>query len=76
MWTPASPFFDMADHYGSAEIIAGEYQQTFGGAQLMTNGYPPPGTITKDQVRTAVQKSLTRMQLDQIDFVTISCLGL
>lgn len=61
--------FDMADHYGSAEIIAGEYQQTFGGAQLMTKWVPPPGTITKDQVRTAVQKSLTRMQLDQIDLL-------
>jgi len=33
--------FDMADHYGSAEIIAGEYQQTFGGAQLMTKWVPP-----------------------------------
>ncbi len=61
--------FDMADHYGSAEVIAGVFQKKFGKAQLFTKWVPSPGTITKEQVRAAVQKSLSRLQLEQIDLM-------
>lgn len=60
--------FDMADHYGSAEIIAGEFAKTSKtDVQLFTKWVPTPGPMTKVQVRDAVQRSLDRMQKDQID---------
>ncbi len=63
--------FDMADHYGSAEIIAGVFQKKYanGKAQLLTKWVPPPGAIKKEQVRAAVQKSLTRLQSERIDLL-------
>jgi aryl-alcohol dehydrogenase-like predicted oxidoreductase/enamine deaminase RidA (YjgF/YER057c/UK114 family) len=63
--------FDMADHYGSAEEIAGTYRTTYGkdAAQLFTKWVPSPGQITKQQVREAVQTALTRMQSEQIDLM-------
>ena len=63
--------FDMADHYGSAEDIAGVFHARFGGsdAQLLTKWVPSPGLITKHDVRLAVQKSLRRLQSEQIDLL-------
>jgi aryl-alcohol dehydrogenase-like predicted oxidoreductase/enamine deaminase RidA (YjgF/YER057c/UK114 family) len=63
--------FDMADHYGSAEDIAGVLQKKFahGKAQLFTKWVPAPGTVTRKQVREAIQKSLTRLQVDRIDLL-------
>jgi aryl-alcohol dehydrogenase-like predicted oxidoreductase/enamine deaminase RidA (YjgF/YER057c/UK114 family) len=63
--------FDMADHYGSAEIIAGEFQKKYakGKAQLLTKWVPTLGSIKKEQVREAVQKSLTRLQSERIDLL-------
>lgn len=63
--------FDMADHYGSAEDIAGVFRSRFGGnkAQLLTKWVPSPGVITKQDVRTAVQKSLRRLQSERIDLL-------
>ena len=63
--------FDMADHYGSAEEIAGSFRTTYGkgAAQLFTKWVPSPGQITKQQVREAVQTALTRMQSEQIDLM-------
>ena len=63
--------FDMADHYGSAEEITGVFQQTYGGdtAQFFTKWVPSPDSITKDQVRKAVEIALTRMQTDRIDLM-------
>ena len=60
--------FDMADHYGSAEVIAGVFQKKYaqGTAQLFTKWVPQPGNVTKKQVREAVQNSLTRLQLERI----------
>ncbi|MFM9985654.1 MAG: aldo/keto reductase [Flavobacteriales bacterium] len=61
--------FDMADHYGSAEDIAGMFRKQYGKgkAQLLTKWVPTPGSINKESVRAAVQKSLTRLQSEQID---------
>ncbi|MEP7185770.1 MAG: aldo/keto reductase [Rhodanobacter sp.] len=63
--------FDMADHYGSAEDIAGVFHAHFGGsnAQLLTKWVPSPGVITKQDVRAAVQKSLRRLQSERIDLL-------
>ena len=60
--------FDMADHYGSAEIIAGEFAKTSGkDVQLLTKWVPKPGPNTKEDVRAAVQRALDRLQTDKID---------
>lgn len=60
--------FDMADHYGSAEIIAGEFAKTSQTkVQLFTKWVPAPGLTTKQDVRDAVQRSLDRLQRDHID---------
>jgi len=63
--------FDMADHYGSAEDIAGVFRSRYGGnrAQLLTKWVPSPGAITKQDVRAAVQKSLRRLQTERIDLL-------
>jgi aryl-alcohol dehydrogenase-like predicted oxidoreductase/enamine deaminase RidA (YjgF/YER057c/UK114 family) len=64
--------FDMADHYGSAEIIAGTYQKegTLGDrVQLLTKWVPKPGKVTQAEVREAVQTALDRMQLESLDLM-------
>lgn len=64
--------FDMADHYGSAEIIAGTFlkNKSLGKkVQLFTKWVPKPGANTKDDVRKAVQLSLDRLDTDQIDML-------
>lgn len=64
--------FDMADHYGSAEIITGTFKKTdpLGKqVQLFTKWVPTPKITTKEQVRTAISRSLDRMQLDQLDLL-------
>jgi aryl-alcohol dehydrogenase-like predicted oxidoreductase/enamine deaminase RidA (YjgF/YER057c/UK114 family) len=63
--------FDMADHYGSAEDIVGEYRNIYGTnkAQFFTKWVPSPDTITQSQVREAVQRALTRMKTQQIDLL-------
>lgn len=64
--------FDMADHYGSAEIIAGYYRNRVpggAGAQLLTKWVPQPGVVTRQDVREAVQRSLDRMKADTLDML-------
>jgi aryl-alcohol dehydrogenase-like predicted oxidoreductase/enamine deaminase RidA (YjgF/YER057c/UK114 family) len=63
--------FDMADHYGSSEEIAGEFHKHYskGSAQLFTKWVPKPGTITKETTREAVQLALRRLQSEQIDLM-------
>ena len=64
--------FDMADHYGSSEIIAGHFKNQFdlgSKVQLLTKWVPEPGKIDKDQVRNAVMKALHRMQQSSIDLM-------
>src|SRR5580692_9792520 len=58
--------FDMADHYGSAEIIAGRFlARVAGGAPVgagrpavFTKWCPPPGAMTPDIVRAGIERSL------------------
>jgi aryl-alcohol dehydrogenase-like predicted oxidoreductase/enamine deaminase RidA (YjgF/YER057c/UK114 family) len=63
--------FDMADHYGSAEDISGIFRTKYsnGKSHLFTKWVPSPGPVKKETVREAVQKSLTRMQTEQIDLM-------
>ena len=64
--------FDMADHYGSAELIAGRYRETHhpeAPAELLTKWVPTPGPQTREDVRAAVERALDRMQSDRIDLL-------
>jgi len=63
--------FDMADHYGSAELIAGIFAREHGrdAAQLFTKWVPKPGPASHEEVRTAVQTALDRLQSDCIDLL-------
>ncbi len=64
--------FDMADHYGSAEEIAGYFHQEMdqeNRSQLLTKWVPKPGKIQRDDVRTAIHRSLERMKTDSIDLL-------
>ena len=64
--------FDMADHYGSSEIITGTFKNInpLGDrVQLFTKWVPKPGKISRENVREAIQLSLDRMQLKSIDLL-------
>jgi aryl-alcohol dehydrogenase-like predicted oxidoreductase len=62
--------FDMADHYGSAEEIAGLFlRQHSPNVELLTKWVPKPGPATKEDVRAAVQRSLDRMQTNRLDLL-------
>lgn len=57
--------FDMADHYGSAEEIAGRAA----GVERLTKWVPHPGPITPDLARDAVHRSLKRLRAKAIDLL-------
>ena len=64
--------FDMADHYGSSEIIAGTFKNTHPTGeqvQLFTKWVPKPGSISREDVRQNVQLALDRMQQSSIDLM-------
>jgi len=62
--------FDMADHYGSAEEIAGHLRETRDfPTEFLTKWVPAPGPITKDDVRSAVQRSLDRTRSERLDLL-------
>jgi aryl-alcohol dehydrogenase-like predicted oxidoreductase len=53
--------FDMADHYGSAEDIAGLALKTGMRAAILTKWVPTPGPMTREVVRAGVGRSLARL---------------
>ncbi|MDA8704310.1 MAG: aldo/keto reductase [Dehalococcoidales bacterium] len=64
--------FDMADHYGSSEIIAGIFKnkhQLSDKINLFTKWVPEPGKISREATREAVKKALSRMNQTQIDLM-------
>jgi aryl-alcohol dehydrogenase-like predicted oxidoreductase/enamine deaminase RidA (YjgF/YER057c/UK114 family) len=63
--------FDMADHYGSAEEIAGLFKKSYKkeSLQLLTKWVPKPGHSSKNDVRAAVERSLKRLQAEKIDLL-------
>ncbi|MBK5257862.1 MAG: aldo/keto reductase, partial [Vicinamibacteria bacterium] len=58
--------FDMADHYGSAEDIAGIFGER---AERLTKWTPRPGPITREDARGAVEKSLSRLRTGALDLL-------
>ena len=65
--------FDMADHYGSAEDIAGRFRESHGatgrGAQLLTKWVPEPGPVTRETTRAAVARALSRLRSERVDLL-------
>ena len=64
--------FDMADHYGSAEIIAGQFKaHSPAGAKtkLLTKWVPKPGPVSRADVRAAVMQRLERLQTNKVDLL-------
>jgi len=61
--------FDMADHYGSAEEIAGRFVAAGGRAELLTKWVPEPGPIGREKVRAAVERALRRLRRERIDLL-------
>ncbi|WP_224491545.1 aldo/keto reductase [Robertkochia flava] len=64
--------FDMADHYGSSEIIAGTFKNLADDPEtirLFTKWVPRPGKINRQDVRQAVQTALDRMKQSTIDLM-------
>ncbi len=65
--------FDMADHYGSAEIIAGHllsrYEQGSERPTVTTKWCPSPGPMTREIVRKGVTDRLERLGVDSVDLL-------
>ena len=64
--------FDMADHYGSAEDIAGlllDGRDTAADVQIATKWVPEPGPVTRQGVRAAIDRALDRLRSDSIDLL-------
>ena len=62
--------FDMADHYGSAELVAGIFRsRQSGAAQYLTKWVPKPGRVAKAGVRAAVERALQRLRTESIDLL-------
>lgn len=66
------PTFDMADHYGSAELIAGHFRAMHplgASSQLFTKWVPAPGAVTRDAVRAAVLRACKRLRTERVDLM-------
>jgi aryl-alcohol dehydrogenase-like predicted oxidoreductase/enamine deaminase RidA (YjgF/YER057c/UK114 family) len=62
--------FDMADHYGSAELVAGIFRsRESGSVQCLTKWVPKPGRVSKADVRAAVERALGRLRTESIDLL-------
>ncbi|MBW9118152.1 aldo/keto reductase [Rhizobium cauense] len=65
--------FDMADHYGSAELITGTLLSRYPDEQhrpvAFTKWCPEPGPMTREVVRKGVEERLRRLDTDRIDLL-------
>ena len=61
--------FDMADHYGSAEVIAGALAALRDDVQLLTKWVPEPGAASPKEVAAAVDRALGRLGTGRIDLL-------
>ena len=64
--------FDMADHYGNAEVVAGMVHKEMRAAgemppTILTKWCPEPGAMTGDVVRKGVETALARLQVETVD---------
>ena len=65
--------FDMADHYGSAEVITGTLLASpeGRGVRAFTKWCPLPGTMSASVVREGVQRALDRLRVSRIDLMQL-----
>jgi aryl-alcohol dehydrogenase-like predicted oxidoreductase/enamine deaminase RidA (YjgF/YER057c/UK114 family) len=62
--------FDMADHYGSAELVAGIFRsRRTADVQCLTKWVPAPGRVAPSDVRAAVERALQRLRAESIDLL-------
>ena len=70
--------WDLADHYGPAEDLIGEFRRRFAARhgeerlaeiRAFTKWVPYPGAMTRGVVEEAVQVSLRRMGVDRLDLL-------
>lgn len=61
--------FDMADHYGSAEIIAGRLLARGTNTMVATKWCPPPGPMTPEVVRAGVTERQARLGVARVDLL-------
>ena len=69
--------FDMADHYGSAELIAGRFLQRVAAGEpaganrpvAFTKWCPTPGPMTREIVREGVERARARLGVETIDLL-------
>ncbi|MEM8916601.1 MAG: aldo/keto reductase, partial [Pseudomonadota bacterium] len=66
--------FDMADHYGSAEIVAGKAHRLLSAAgetppTILTKWCPEPGPMDAGTVRRGVEERLQRLGLNRVDLL-------
>ena len=63
--------FDMADHYGSAELIAGRLLKDLGPgrAHAFTKWCPAPGPMPAEVVRAGIKERLERLGVKRIDLL-------
>ena len=64
--------FDMADHYGSAELVAGRLLARGGPRPLaFTKWCPEPGPMTREVVRAGVEERLRRLGVERVDLLQL-----
>ena len=61
--------FDVADHYGTAERIAGTLRRRRPAVRVLTKWVPEPGVRSRAAVRAAVERSLRRIGTDRLDLL-------
>jgi aryl-alcohol dehydrogenase-like predicted oxidoreductase/enamine deaminase RidA (YjgF/YER057c/UK114 family) len=64
--------FDMADHYGSAEDVAGlfvEETDKHSSVEIATKWVPQPGPVRREDVRRAVERALERLRSSRLDLL-------
>lgn len=53
--------FDMADHYGGAELIFSRFRDADGSGRVFTKWVPTPGPMTREVVREGIGRSIERL---------------
>lgn len=64
--------FDMADHYGNAEVLMGQFRRHYAHPQqlkLLTKWVPPPQHLSKEEVRAAVTRAMGRLEVERLDLL-------
>ena len=61
--------FDVADHYGSAELIAGALHRRRPEVRVFTKWVPEPGVASRPEVEDAVRRSLDRIGTERLDLL-------